>query len=74
MAYGEAAPLIEGDLAGRAAVQRVDGGFDAVVQRARELARPGDTVLLAPACSSFDMFRNYEERGRTFAAAARGEG
>ncbi|HMN08625.1 MAG TPA: UDP-N-acetylmuramoyl-L-alanine--D-glutamate ligase [Gemmatimonadaceae bacterium] len=74
LAYGEAAPLIEGDLAGRAAVQRVDGGFDAVVQRARELARPGDAVLLAPACSSFDMFRNYEERGRTFAAAARGEG
>lgn len=73
LAYGEAAPIIAQDLAGRAAVQRVDGGFDAVMQRARELARAGDAVLLAPACSSFDMFHDYEERGRVFAAAARGE-
>lgn len=73
LAYGEAAPIIAQDLAGRAAVQRVEGGFDAVVHRARELARAGDAVLLAPACSSFDMFHDYEERGRVFAAAARGE-
>ncbi|MCC6928557.1 MAG: UDP-N-acetylmuramoyl-L-alanine--D-glutamate ligase [Gemmatimonadaceae bacterium] len=74
LAFGEAAPIIEGDLAGRAAVQRVDGSFANVMARAHELARSGDAVLLAPACSSFDMFRNYEERGRAFAAAARGEG
>jgi UDP-N-acetylmuramoylalanine--D-glutamate ligase len=74
LAYGEAAPTIEGDLAGRAAVQRIEGDFDAVVRRAREIARPGDAVLLSPACSSFDMFHNYEERGRVFAAAARGDG
>ena len=74
IAYGEAAPIIEGDLAGRAAVQRVDGNFAQVMRRAHELARAGDAVLLAPACSSYDMFSNYEERGRAFAAAARGDG
>lgn len=74
LAYGESAPIIETDLAGRAAVQRVDGTFADVMRRAHELARPGDAVLLAPACSSYDMFTNYEERGRAFAAAARGDG
>jgi UDP-N-acetylmuramoylalanine--D-glutamate ligase len=61
------------DLEGHVPVERVAGGFDQVVARARALAEPGDVVLLAPACSSYDMFSNYEERGRTFAAAARGQ-
>lgn len=74
VAYGESAPIIEADLAPHLAVVRVDGDFEAVVRRAGELARPGDAVLLSPACSSFDMFRDYEERGRRFAALARGEG
>jgi len=43
--------------------------FDDVIERARMLARPGDAVLLSPACSSYDMFRNYEERGERFRAA-----
>jgi UDP-N-acetylmuramoylalanine--D-glutamate ligase len=43
----------------------------AAVARAAELAEPGDTVLLAPACSSFDMFRDYAERGRAFKAEVR---
>jgi UDP-N-acetylmuramoylalanine--D-glutamate ligase len=71
LAFGEAAPIIEGDLAGKAPVERVHGGFDDVVRRARELARPGDAVLLSPACSSFDLFVNYEERGKRFAQLAR---
>jgi UDP-N-acetylmuramoylalanine--D-glutamate ligase len=72
LAYGEAGPIIEHDLEGKAPVERVAGGFDDVVRRAREIARPGDAVLLSPACSSFDQFANYEERGRRFAQLAAG--
>ncbi|HEY8685889.1 MAG TPA: cyanophycin synthetase, partial [Chloroflexota bacterium] len=44
---------------------------DAVAQAGR-LAESGETVLLSPACTSYDMFSNYEERGRAFARAAGG--
>ena len=72
LAYGEAAERIQHDLAHEVPVQTVRGGFEDVMARARGLARPGDVVLLSPACSSFDMFANYEERGETFARLARG--
>jgi len=42
------------------------GTIAAAVEKARSLAAPGDTVLLAPACASFDQFENYEHRGRVF--------
>ncbi|HYW06315.1 MAG TPA: UDP-N-acetylmuramoyl-L-alanine--D-glutamate ligase, partial [Longimicrobium sp.] len=66
VAYGEAAATVESDLAGHVTVERVDGAFEEAVARAHALARPGDAILLSPACSSFDMFANYEERGRRF--------
>lgn len=54
-------------------VETVDtGAMVEVVRQAAALARPGDTVLLAPGCASWDMFRDYSDRGRQFAAAAAG--
>ncbi|MER6912943.1 UDP-N-acetylmuramoyl-L-alanine--D-glutamate ligase [Streptomyces sp. NPDC000594] len=47
------------------------GAMSAAVQEAARLARPGDTVLLAPACASMDMFVNYNKRGEAFADAVR---
>jgi UDP-N-acetylmuramoylalanine--D-glutamate ligase len=66
IAYGEAGPIIVGDLSGQGTPVVPGTSFEAVMTQARELARPGDAVLLSPACSSYDMFTNYEERGRRF--------
>ena len=65
LALGEARERIEKALAGIVPVDRCLSLRDAV-ERARAAAAPGDTVLLAPACSSFDMFRDYAHRGRSF--------
>ncbi len=67
---GRDAPLIEQALAGRVPQQRV-ASLEEAVQRAAALARPGDRVLLSPACASFDMFSGYAERGERFTAAVR---
>lgn len=48
--------------------------LEQAVQRAAELARPGEAVLLSPACASFDMFRDYRHRGEVFAHAVRSLG
>lgn len=48
--------------------------MDQAVQRAAELARSGDAVVLSPACSSYDMFRNFSERGMAFRAAVQAVG
>lgn len=67
---GRDAALIEDGISHACPVERCSD-LDAAVKRAAALARPGDVVLLSPACASFDMFRNYEHRGEAFAAAAR---
>ncbi|HUF27136.1 MAG TPA: UDP-N-acetylmuramoyl-L-alanine--D-glutamate ligase [Gemmatimonadaceae bacterium] len=73
LAFGEAAPLIEQDLGGLVPVERLGASFTGVIDRAREIAEPGDAVLLSPACSSYDMFVNYEHRGAEFRRLAADE-
>ncbi len=70
LTIGEAAPAIEAALGGAAPLES-SRTMEAAVARAAELARPGDTVLLSPACASFDQYENFEERGRHFAELAR---
>ena len=65
---GRDARRIERALDGRAKILHAADMTDAV-RLAFEAARPGDCVLLSPACASFDMFENYAHRGRVFAAA-----
>ncbi|MGD2063250.1 MAG: UDP-N-acetylmuramoyl-L-alanine--D-glutamate ligase [Nitrospirota bacterium] len=67
LVIGATAERLADDLAGCCPIERV-GTLEAAVGRAASVARPGDTVLLAPACASFDQFRNYEHRGETFRA------
>ncbi|HVP56331.1 MAG TPA: UDP-N-acetylmuramoyl-L-alanine--D-glutamate ligase [Candidatus Eisenbacteria bacterium] len=61
---GAAAAKIESQIKGTKVVS--SGTLDQAVRRASEAATPGDTVLLAPACASFDQFISYEHRGRVF--------
>ncbi|MCR5886794.1 UDP-N-acetylmuramoyl-L-alanine--D-glutamate ligase [Hymenobacter sp. J193] len=57
-AFGPVLPLVE-----------ETQSMQQAVRRAAKLAQPGDVVLLSPCCASFDLFKNYEDRGRQFAAA-----
>ena len=67
---GRDAPLIESALAATGGVPIVRcQSLEEAVSRAERHARPGDWVLLSPACASFDMFRDYAHRGETFVAA-----
>ena len=71
LAFGQAGPRIFQALEGHVPVELLAGGFDEVMEVAAQRAVPGTTVLLSPACSSYDMFESYEERGARFAALAK---
>jgi UDP-N-acetylmuramoylalanine--D-glutamate ligase len=62
---GAAADKIENQISGSVALERAET-LERAVETAWQAARPGDVVLLAPACASFDQFQNYEHRGRVF--------
>ena len=70
IAYGEAAAMIATDLRPVVDVVRLGSDFDEVIRTARATARAGEAILLSPACSSYDMFSNYEERGERFRVLA----
>jgi UDP-N-acetylmuramoylalanine--D-glutamate ligase len=65
---GEARARMAEELSGAAPIVSADTLSDAV-RAAADAARPGDVVVFSPACSSFDMFRNFEERGEAFRRA-----
>jgi UDP-N-acetylmuramoylalanine--D-glutamate ligase len=62
---GAAAEKIQSQIKGAADIVPA-GTMDSALKQASASARPGDIVLLAPACASFDQFQNYEHRGRAF--------
>ena len=64
---GEAADRLAADLSGTVPLER-SGDLGTAVRSAAAAARPGEVVLLSPACASFDQFRDYEERGDRFRA------
>jgi UDP-N-acetylmuramoylalanine--D-glutamate ligase len=68
---GRDAPLIERALSGSGARVERAAGMDEAVTMALGAARPGDAVLLSPACASYDMFRDYVQRAEAFVAAVR---
>jgi UDP-N-acetylmuramoylalanine--D-glutamate ligase len=68
---GQAAPRLRADLDGAGVPLRDCGDLETAVRAAAQAARPGDVVLLSPACASFDQFRDYEHRGDAFRTIAR---
>jgi UDP-N-acetylmuramoylalanine--D-glutamate ligase len=70
VAIGEAGPEVAAAFDGRRPVRRASS-MDHAVEEAASLARPGDAVVLSPACASFDWYGSYAERGDDFVRAVR---
>ncbi len=70
--YGAAAGRMARELGGATEIETA-GGLEEALAQAWRAARPGEVILLSPACSSFDMFRDYEERGQRFKALVHGD-
>jgi UDP-N-acetylmuramoylalanine--D-glutamate ligase len=77
---GAAAEKIESQIGSSSGIQAKDGNVEIVhaetlenaIRKANAVAEPGDIVLLAPACASFDQFKNYEQRGQVFKEVVKG--
>jgi len=69
VAIGEATPLIEEQLKGVVPNLKKASTIEEAVKAGRQAAKRGEVVLLSPACSSFDMFENFEHRGQMFKKA-----
>jgi UDP-N-acetylmuramoylalanine--D-glutamate ligase len=66
VALGESADVVYEELGGEAGDRAQARSMEDALDKAKRFARPGDAVLLSPACSSFDMYESYEERGNIF--------
>lgn len=71
VALGESAPEVERVFAATGVPVEHAASMDEAVERATAMAGPGDTVLLSPACASFDLFADYKARGEAFRAAVK---
>jgi UDP-N-acetylmuramoylalanine--D-glutamate ligase len=66
VALGESADKVYEELGAEAEERATARSMEEALDQAQRFAQPGDAVLLSPACSSFDMYEDYEERGNIF--------